>query len=243
MVIATPGFYCQVIMSRSALNRVKRVASRDKPHTGIKPVNLHSHDFPFLAAPRNIRIINYRYSPRNFSNLIEFLSSGRTYWGTNSPICTRAGYNIYLLMFPFFFQCFQFRQHSFSRIQTSRSSLASVHLHSLIPKKKKPLNKMKLTILLSTLVALAMATPTPQKANKDYNGTGACKFSSFEKSNLGHHHDVNTGKIKSGNNIKTGAPTLNGAGCSPAWAVGGELNDNTPTVTPKDQRKGRGKGN
>jgi hypothetical protein len=104
---------------------------------------------------------------------------------------------------------------------------------------------MKLFVLLSALAALALAAPAPEpqlpKAAKgEYDLPGACKFSSFEKSNLGHHHDVNTGKIKYDTKIKSGAPTLNGAGCSPAWAVGGAVNDNTPTVTPKDQRKGKG---
>lgn len=100
---------------------------------------------------------------------------------------------------------------------------------------------MKLLLLVSSLATLAVAAPAPQRLERAAKGAydlpGACKYSAFEKSNLGHNHDVNTGKIKYGKDIKSGAPALNGAGCSPAWAVGGRIDDNTPTVTPSDQRK------
>lgn len=98
---------------------------------------------------------------------------------------------------------------------------------------------MRLIILFSALVATALAAP--QKAgfggNKKLyeNIKGACTYSANELKNLDHHHDINAGKIKQPDgSIKTvgGVLHYNGCGCSPAWAVGGQIDDNTPTKTP-----------
>jgi hypothetical protein len=59
----------------------------------------------------------------------------------------------------------------------------------------------------------------------------------FEKSNLGHSHDVNMGKIKTGATIVAFAPAILGSSCSPAWAVGGEVNDETRIMTPEFMKK------
>lgn len=68
-------------------------------------------------------------------------------------------------------------------------------------------------------------------------GKPQCEYSMFEKSNLSHNHDVNTGKIKGGSTIVPYAPAILGSGCSPAWAVGGKVDDDTPTKTPADMKK------
>lgn len=67
-------------------------------------------------------------------------------------------------------------------------------------------------------------------------GKAQCEYSMFEKANLGHNHDVNTGKIKGGSSVVPYAPALLGSGCSPAWAVGGSIDDDTPTKTPGDMK-------
>jgi hypothetical protein len=97
---------------------------------------------------------------------------------------------------------------------------------------------MRLAILFSALVAIAVAAPQGGFSGhrKSYeNIKGACTYSSNELKNLDHHHDINAGKLKSADGtIKSvgGVLHYNGCGCSPAWAVGGKVDDNTPTKTP-----------
>jgi len=56
-------------------------------------------------------------------------------------------------------------------------------------------------------------------------GAAGCAPNAFERFNLGHHHDVNTGDIVIGNTIRKGAAKVpGGSGCSPVWA-GGSYND------------------
>ncbi|TID21376.1 putative ATP-citrate synthase subunit 1 [Venturia nashicola] len=84
---------------------------------------------------------------------------------------------------------------------------------------------------------MAMPAAPPSSASGSSTvtpGKAQCEFSMFEKANLTHNHDVNTGKIKGGSTIVPYAPALMGSGCSPAWAVGGRPDDNTPTKTPAD---------
>ena len=95
---------------------------------------------------------------------------------------------------------------------------------------------MKFTLFTFIIsVALAVAAPWQQGQNAPAE---ACTYSSNEKSNLGHNHDVNTGKIKMGGKINK-APQIGGSGCSPAWANGGDINDNTPQKTRKECQGGK----
>jgi hypothetical protein len=75
---------------------------------------------------------------------------------------------------------------------------------------------MKATLILLTAVSAAFAYPAQPGAATP--GTPQCEFSLFEKLNLGHNHDVNTGSILLGSTI-IGAPKIFGSGCAPAWAV------------------------
>jgi hypothetical protein len=88
---------------------------------------------------------------------------------------------------------------------------------------------MKFTLILLSALPVIMALPL-------YQGTPECEYSVFEKLNLGHNHDVNTGELLSDlfgdKKILKGFPRLLGSGCSPKWAVGGPLDDTTPTKTP-----------
>ncbi|QDS70137.1 hypothetical protein FKW77_005704 [Venturia effusa] len=93
--------------------------------------------------------------------------------------------------------------------------------------------KITLVVLASLTTALALPVPVPAK---DPAGKGTCTFSINEKSNLGHNHDVNTGMIKVGGKVIDSHIAVFGSGCSPAWAVGGAIDDNTPTPTPKKSR-------
>lgn len=97
---------------------------------------------------------------------------------------------------------------------------------------------MQITLVILATLATALALPAPPKDPKDPSKPG-CTFSANEKSNLGHNHDVNTGMIKSGGKVRDSHIAVFGAGCSPAWAVGGDINDNTPTPTPKDLMKSK----
>jgi hypothetical protein len=90
--------------------------------------------------------------------------------------------------------------------------------------------KLSFTILVSVTMVLA-APPAPVKSGK-----GTCTYSPNEKLNLGHNHDVNTGQLLAGGRIIK-APKIGGSGCSPAWAVGGALTDNTPTPTKQRASK------
>jgi hypothetical protein len=85
---------------------------------------------------------------------------------------------------------------------------------------------MQFTLALLALAATVLAMPAPPKS-----GAGACTFSANEKLNLLHGHDVNTGKIKLGSKITNTPIIIGGSGCSPAWAVGGKPDDDTPTPT------------
>jgi hypothetical protein len=96
---------------------------------------------------------------------------------------------------------------------------------------------MRFVILFSTLAAIAVAQKAGFGGHKALyqNLKGACTYSTNELKNLDHHHDINAGKIKQANgSIKSvgGVLHYNGCGCSPAWAVGGKIDDNTPTKTP-----------
>jgi hypothetical protein len=84
---------------------------------------------------------------------------------------------------------------------------------------------MKFTIAILSVLPAVMALPT-------YQGTPQCAYSSFEKWNMDHQHDVNTGKLRLFGKVTSGFPRLLGAGCSPHWAVGGEPDDETPWKTP-----------
>ena len=66
-----------------------------------------------------------------------------------------------------------------------------------------------------------------------------CTFSANEKANLGHNHDVNTGKIKIGGKVSGNAPEIFGSGCSPAWANGGAISDDSPQKTRNECKGGK----
>jgi len=96
---------------------------------------------------------------------------------------------------------------------------------------------MKFTLFtLIISVALAVAAPGQQSQKAPAE---ACTFSANEKLNLGHNHDVNTGKIKLGGKVNGQAPQIGGSGCSPAWANGGDISDNTPQRTRKECQHGK----
>jgi hypothetical protein len=103
-----------------------------------------------------------------------------------------------------------------------------------------------LSILLATLTAItavplaqgkiAAAPPAPASGSKGSgnNKTPQCEYSAFEKFNMGHNHDVNTGSILIGGQVLRNAPKLNGNGCAPAWALpGGDISNTTPTKVSK----------
>jgi hypothetical protein len=86
------------------------------------------------------------------------------------------------------------------------------------------------------------ATAQPASAAVQPGGAPMCEYSAFEKFNLGHNHDVNTGSLLSGGKVVRGAPKVGGSGCAPAWAVGGDPSDKTPTrvtAAPKLTRTSR----
>jgi len=85
---------------------------------------------------------------------------------------------------------------------------------------------MHISLLFLTSIPAIFALPTPARP-----GAAQCEYSFFEKFNMGHNHDVNTGTILLGGTVIKGAPRLLGSGCSPAWAVGGPVTDDTPTKT------------
>jgi hypothetical protein len=95
---------------------------------------------------------------------------------------------------------------------------------------------MKFSLIAFTAaIAVAFAAPT----SVETSAGEPCTFSSNEKLNLGHNHDVNTGKIKYGTTVSGKAPQVGGAGCSPAWANGGKLDDNSPQKTRKECTGGK----
>ncbi|TID19374.1 putative ATP-citrate synthase subunit 1 [Venturia nashicola] len=108
---------------------------------------------------------------------------------------------------------------------------------------------MQLTLIILASLATALALPVRPKEPAGPAGAAgvagakdaksSCTFSANEKSNLGHNHDVNTGMIKSGGKVRDSKIAIFGSGCSPAWAVGGDINDNTPTPTPKNLMKSK----
>jgi hypothetical protein len=84
---------------------------------------------------------------------------------------------------------------------------------------------MRITLALLTSLTVVMALPAaPPKSAQ-------CEYSLFEKFNMAHNHDVNTGQLLFGSVIIP-APKLFGSGCAPAWAVGGDKTDDTPTKVP-----------
>jgi hypothetical protein len=85
---------------------------------------------------------------------------------------------------------------------------------------------MKTFIALLTGLTAVLAVPVAPA------GRPQCEYSLFEKINLGHNHDVNTGQLLFGGSILKNLPKLLGSGCAPAWAVGGALTDDTPTKVP-----------
>ncbi|KAF2664443.1 hypothetical protein BT63DRAFT_89812 [Microthyrium microscopicum] len=91
------------------------------------------------------------------------------------------------------------------------------------------------TLIVSATLALAAPTPAPPADAAPQS----CTFSANEKSNLGHMHDVNTGKIKIGGKISGKAPQIFGSGCSPAWANGGKIDDNSPQKTRPECTHGK----
>lgn len=77
---------------------------------------------------------------------------------------------------------------------------------------------MKASLILASLSAVfALPLALPASPNK----TPQCEYSFFEKFNMGHNHDVNTGSLLFGSTVLRGLPKLLGAGCAPAWAIGG----------------------
>ncbi|KAF1989964.1 hypothetical protein K402DRAFT_401459 [Aulographum hederae CBS 113979] len=74
-------------------------------------------------------------------------------------------------------------------------------------------------LLLAAAAFTATAAPAPQLA-----GAAPCTPSSFEKLNLQHHHDINTGKIIIGSRLVSSSVAVGGRGCSPLWA-GGSYDD------------------
>lgn len=76
--------------------------------------------------------------------------------------------------------------------------------------------------ILAALATTILASPVTKR--------DGCTFSPFESANLLHGHDVNTGKIKAGGVIIESGIVFGGSKCSPAWAVGGKLDDATPTI-------------
>jgi len=94
---------------------------------------------------------------------------------------------------------------------------------------------MKVTLALFASLAVVFALPAPPTGAST---SGSCTFSANEKSNLGHNHDVNTGQLLVGGKVVKGAPKIGGSGCSPAWAVGGDPSDKTPTKTTAGAAKG-----
>lgn len=87
------------------------------------------------------------------------------------------------------------------------------------------------------LAALASAVPAPVARNAE-ESVASCTFSRNEQLNLWHQHDVNTGKIKLNGAINGNAPQVGGSGCSPAWANGGALDDETPQKTRVECKRG-----
>ncbi|KAF1817267.1 hypothetical protein P152DRAFT_478286 [Eremomyces bilateralis CBS 781.70] len=95
---------------------------------------------------------------------------------------------------------------------------------------------MKLSTTILALLPLALASPTPQglsgllggdsTSTPSTSGSGsgsgaACTPNAFEKFNLNHHHDINTGDIVTGDSIRRDALKVpGGSGCSPLWAGG-----------------------
>lgn len=98
---------------------------------------------------------------------------------------------------------------------------------------------MQITLIFLASLASALALPVGPKSDA---APGSCQFSSNEKNNLKHNHDVNTGMILVGGKPVNSGIAVFGSGCSPAWAVGGAATDNTPTPTPKDLMKSKGPG-
>jgi hypothetical protein len=107
---------------------------------------------------------------------------------------------------------------------------------------------MRFAILFSAFIAMAAAAPQKSGFSGHVslykNVKGACTYSSNELLNLDHHHDINAGKLKQQDGtIKSvgGVLHYNGCGCSPAWAVGGKIDDYTPTKTPANLAPAPGK--
>jgi hypothetical protein len=60
-----------------------------------------------------------------------------------------------------------------------------------------------------------------------------CTYSTIETASLSAGHDINTGMHKVGSTVSQvspGFPSV-GGGCSPAWAIGGKPEDDTPMKT------------
>lgn len=95
---------------------------------------------------------------------------------------------------------------------------------------------MQITLIILASLATALALPV---APKEPSAKGTCTFSANEKSNLLHNHDVNTGMLRVNGKVTDSHIAIFGSGCSPAWAVGGAPDDNTPTPTPKELMKSK----
>jgi hypothetical protein len=83
---------------------------------------------------------------------------------------------------------------------------------------------------LSAALALASyAFGLPQDHNHDASsvagaGKETCTPNAFEKNNLAHHHDINTGEVILGETVINVGELPGGTGCSPLWA-GGSYDD------------------
>lgn len=99
---------------------------------------------------------------------------------------------------------------------------------------------MQFALTLLALVATAFAAPAPIAATPKVAAAGSCKYDYTETWNMAHNHDINSGIVKTGKTLKQfKAPlrytTHKDGPCSPAWAVGGAIDDATPTLYSADK--------
>lgn len=88
---------------------------------------------------------------------------------------------------------------------------------------------MKSILTLTTLLSAVLASPTMIKR-------AACEYSPVELAALKNNFDVNTGKLKLGFFAISTGIIIAGSKCSPAWAVGGSISDDTPTIYKGDAK-------
>jgi hypothetical protein len=68
------------------------------------------------------------------------------------------------------------------------------------------------------------AKPAAAAPAKGTSAKAACTPNAFEKFNLNHHHDINTGDVIVGQTVINAGHLPGGTGCSPLWA-GGSYDD------------------